>query len=680
MRKSLVKASAIAIAFSSAALAQSTKPVVPTVAQLAARAKLANVAVSPDGRHIAAMEARGEETVILVWNADALDQKPTVIGATQMKIQGFDFIKDDRLAVALWQPYDFRGEGVTKTFITKLFITDLGGKEWREAITLPRARSEAEEEAQARSSPSVLSVLPDDPDNILVVNAVGSNQGDVFRVNIRNGRSERIQRSEERVGGYRVDAAGNLRSRLRFDSDDRGAFTALQFRDASGNWSEHFRSYAKDRDVTDLVDFIDDPNIAIISTNVGEDRISLFEYDIAARKRGEQLFKHRYFNADGVRTWRMGGTPGIKRGEIVAVGFAGPRENDLVYVSPPLKAVEQSVRAALKIETSSVSFTDTATGESSTAQYNTDRVASIVDTSRDLKTVIISDEPVNQPRSYYMLRDGKLQKLGSSHPDLDTRAFGTTTFTYYRARDGRTIPAFVTRPNETLCGLGPWRSVVMPHGGPWARDAMGFDYFMWVPMLASRCIAVLRPQYRGSEGWGRSLWKAGDAEWGGKMQDDKDDGVKWLIDQKVAIPGRVAMFGFSYGGYAAMAAAVRPNGLYKCAVAGAGVSDIRRIWARFYDSPFFRQAQAPTVKGLSPVDKASEIKIPIMVYHGDRDQTVPIYQSEIFVGPAKRSGQPVEYHELKDFAHGPYWTVAVNQQQLQLFEDYFSKGCGGAGL
>jgi dipeptidyl aminopeptidase/acylaminoacyl peptidase len=83
----------------------------------------------------------------------------------------------------------------------------------------------------------------------------------------------------------------------------------------------------------------------------------------------------------------------------------------------------------------------------------------------------------------------------------------------------------------------------------------------------------------------------------------------------------------SYGGYSAFAASVRPNGLYKRAIAGAGVSDIKKIWSRFYTNPFFRQAQAPTVAGLNPVDKAGEMKIPLMVYHGDRDRTVPIEQS-----------------------------------------------------
>ena len=123
------------------------------------------------------------------------------------------------------------------------------------------------------------------------------------------------------------------------------------------------------------------------------------------------------------------------------------------------------------------------------------------------------------------------------------------------------------------------------------------------------------------------------------MQDDKDDGAKWLIEQKIAIPGRIAMFGFSYGGYAAMAAAVRPNGLYKCAIAGAGVSDIDRIWAKYYTNPYFREGQSGTVKGLSPLSKADQIQIPIYVYHGERDQIVPIEQSQWFRVQGQGRGQ-----------------------------------------
>jgi dipeptidyl aminopeptidase/acylaminoacyl peptidase len=286
----------------------------------------------------------------------------------------------------------------------------------------------------------------------------------------------------------------------------------------------------------------------------------------------------------------------------------------------------------------------------------------------------------SRPPEHYLLRNNKLTLLTKAFPGVDPAALGKTRLVYYKARDGLDIPAFVTTPNPELCGPAPWPAVVHPHGGPWSRDVMGFDGSMWVPLMASRCMAVLRPQFRGSQGWGRKLWKAGDAEWGQKMQDDKDDGAKWMVEQGIAQKGRMAMFGFSYGGYSAMAAAVRPDTPYKCAIAGAGVSDHKRIWARFYTNPFFRERQAPTVDGLNPVDHADKLRIPIMVYHGDRDQVVPLEQSDWYVSKAKSSKQPVVYREIADYAHGPAWTRKIMGDQLGYIEDYLLRDCGGKGL
>src|SRR5690606_38493467 len=96
-------------------------------------------------------------------------------------------------------------------------------------------------------------------------------------------------------------------------------------------------------------------------------------------------------------------------------------------------------------------------------------------------------------------------------------------------------------------------------------------------------------QFRGSMGWGQRLWRAGDAEWGGAMQDDMDDGARWMIEQGVADPDRIAMHGFSYGGYSAMVAAIRPNGLYQCAIAGAGVASIQFAQRGTYSNRFLRE-------------------------------------------------------------------------------------------
>jgi len=282
------------------ALAQA-KPKAPTIEQLAAYPKLSGFTVSPDGKHLAALEGRGEDRVILVWKADALDKAPTAIGSSRMKISGVQFIKNDLLAVTMWQPYDSRLDTLAKQFISKLFITDLAGKEWNEPMPQGRAMSRAEEKLQAVSSPGVLDILPDDPDHILVVNDVGTTSGDVFKVNVRRNRAERVQRSDDKIAGYVTDLDGELRARTRADVDGTGAFIAAEIREpGSGKWVEHFRSYVKNRDVVQIVGFAKDPNTAFLLTNVGEDKAAIYEYDVATRTRKEILFKHLFFDANRV--------------------------------------------------------------------------------------------------------------------------------------------------------------------------------------------------------------------------------------------------------------------------------------------------------------------------------------------------------------------------------------------
>jgi len=191
---------------------------------------------------------------------------------------------------------------------------------------------------------------------------------------------------------------------------------------------------------------------------------------------------------------------------------------------------------------------------------------------------------------------------------------------------------------------------------------------------------VLQPQYRGSDGWGASLWKAGDREWGQKMQDDKDDGAQWLIAQGIADPNRMAMFGYSYGGFAAMAAAVRPDSPYKCAIAGAGVSDLdwaKRTWG---ESRIQRQMQGDTVGGMNPLRNVSQINVPMLVYSGDRDQTVPIVQSRQWVAALQNARAPIRYFEVKDMPHSLPWWPSWQEQTLTEIANYLANDCGGGGL
>jgi len=646
---------------------------IPTIAQMATFPRMSNFTISADGKHIAALQGNGESRSILIWQSDKLDAAPTAINASRMKISGVVFLKNDVLGVSLSQPFDLnRGGVVTKTFITKFMLTDLNGREWYDPMDVLRARSEGEEDFARLQSPTLLDPLENDPDHVLIVIA-----GDVYRLNVRNKRGERIQRSGQRVIGYQTDLQGQLRVRNVADRDEAGLYIATQFRNNTGGWDEHVRNHVKDRDVFAVVGYAADPNVAYVISNRGRDRAAIFEYDVAARRVGEIAFEHPLFEATGMSIER---TQGPRFGEIIGFSYQGPRTTTYP-ISPEYSSLVEGLEKALGITRSPLLIIDPSDGRQRTIPYAQGRYLEVEALSDDLNLAIVWVGSANDPGAYYLLRDKTaLTLLSRPYPDVSPDALGTTTLQYYKARDGLDVPVFVTRPSQAIYGPGPWPTVVMPHGGPWSRDTLSWDGSWWPQLLTSRGYAVIQPQFRGSDGWGRRLWTAGDSEWGLKMQDDLDDAAQWAVSQRTAAADRVAMFGFSYGGYAAMVAGIRPNGIYQCAIAGAGVSDLSRIRSSLFQNPYTREAQRDTVAGLSPVTQASQIKIPMMVFHGDRDQTVQLEQSELFVRGANASGQPVAYHVLADYAHGPAWTRETAAEQLSLLSDYLKTDCGPQGL
>jgi dienelactone hydrolase len=662
--------------------ADSLPILVPTEAQLAEFPRMTGFRLSPDGKRLLAIESKGDARNILVWKTDSLASKPTVIGSAAMQIQGANFLKNDMLSVTMTQPYDARiGEAVTKTFISKLLVTDLEGKVWKEPLASGEIiRDDATRRLATLAQPSIKSRLLGDPDHVLVESDGLGNDRDLFRYNVRTGTAARALRMGESDIEVMVDAKGQPRAKTRGGTDSKGAYIATELRNpATGAWEEHFRSYVKDRDVVSVVGLNPNPKTVVLRSNVGRDFTALYEYDVEQRKTTGTLFEHKYFDANGGRL-AANGEPEAGT-DYDGFNYLGLHGNEVHWINPKFDAVIQGVAQSLGIAKVGQALVDVATGQRGEVPMLDGVSVTITGFhAGEVPTYLLRVSGLAYPTEHYLLRGQKMSLLANERPQIDRRSLGTAKFVYYKARDGLNIPAFLTVPNPKLCGPGPYKAVIHPHGGPWARDYMGFDNSGWVPMLASRCHVVLQPQYRGSAEWGRTLWKAGDAEWGQKMQDDKDDGASWLVSEKLADPNRIAMFGFSYGGYAAFAAAVRPNGIYKCAIAGAGVSDIERIGARFYTNPYYREGQGPTIKGLSPAAAADKIKIPIMVYHGERDQTVPLVQSELFVDKARKSDQKVEYHVLKDYAHGQAWTRETMTRQLTLISDYLAKGCGGSGL
>ncbi len=649
-------------------------PTAPSAKDLTRAPSIDSVSVSPDGKHIAALSSPDGDVVdLVVWSTDNLAAPPTRIRSKLMRFLGVEFLKNDRLLVQAVQTFTMEG---FSGHLVKRYVTDLQGKSFAPLLPDRDMRSGLADAINQLNDSRIVSHLPLDPTHVLVEDNRLGTQGDVYLVDVYSMSAGRVMKGSEKYGSYQADLKGELRAREYADFDSGKMFIAQQIRDPdSGQWVELFRSYAKDRSITSIVGFTSDPHVILISSPQGGDKTGIYEYDIKQRRVIEPAFEHKLFEAGGVRMSMARADYGRP------LGFTYAAETGRTYwIDDQMAALAKSASQALGAGTVNVDWTDPGTGLKATIATESGSSVGIIDWSDDMKFVLLEKSGPRQPPEYYMLSDGKLALLGKARPWIDTASLGDTRLVEYPARDGLLIPAFLTLPPSSF-GPGPYPTLIEPHGGPWARDDMGWDLAGWIQYFASRGYAVLQPQFRGSEGWGQKLWRAGDGEWGQKMQDDKDDGVKWLIAQKIADPKRVAMFGYSYGGYAALAASIRPNGLYQCAISGAGAGDLAAIAYATADNRFEREYQHPTIAGLDALAHAKEAQIPVLLYHGDRDQTVDIEQSRKFAAALRGAGKPVKLVEIKDMGHQyVFMTPAMMQEQLEIIDAYLKSDCKPGGL
>jgi dipeptidyl aminopeptidase/acylaminoacyl peptidase len=250
--------------------------------------------------------------------------------------------------------------------------------------------------------------------------------------------------------------------------------------------------------------------------------------------------------------------------------------------------------------------------------------------------------------------------IGEEYPALADVKLGKVSVISFKARDGVDIPAYLTTPPGYVTGT-PLPLVVLPHGGPAARDHFTFDWL--AQFIASRGYLVLQPQFRGSTGFGQDFEKAGRREWGGRMQNDVTDGVKAMLDEKFADPKRICIVGASYGGYAALAGAALTPDLYKCAVSIGGVSDLpamqsweeRRSSAQSDAALYWRDNIGspldPKVVAASPNRRAASIVANVLLIHASDDTVVPVEQSEMMATTLRAGNKSVTVVKLPGQDH-----------------------------
>lgn len=317
------------------------------------------------------------------------------------------------------------------------------------------------------------------------------------------------------------------------------------------------------------------------------------------------------------------------------------------------------------------------------------RWITIASRSADGKRVVVLVEDESHPPIYYLVDYAakKADIIYEAYPQLTGVKLGAVRAFAYEARDKYALTAYLTLPPGAEEKNLP--VVIMPHGGPEARDAPGFDWL--AQFLASRGYAVLQPQFRGSTGLGRAHADAGRRQWGLRMQDDVTDGAQALISQGIADPKKICIIGWSYGGYAALAGAAFTPDLYACAASIAGISDLPEMIGQDFRNNGGRESNTfaywrehignatdPQVIAKSPARSVKTVRAPVLLIHGTDDTVVPIAQSLTMARALEAANKPVKLVQLPGEDHWMKTRSASRVRTLVELETFLGQHLGKA--
>ncbi len=468
--------------------------------------------------------------------------------------------------------------------------------------------------------------LPDDPEHVLVVhNGRDPEVFDVYKVNVQTGISTLAAQNPGDVLGWSTDHDGHVRLATALSGVD----SELRYRDTD---SEPFHSLVRTdfrTEVSPLFFHADNQRFYALS-NRGRDTQALVLIDPRSPDQEELIYELPHHDLMGAGFSRL-------RKVLTSADFHTDKPGHHFF-----DPVSEKIHAAI-------------------ARQLPGYEVAWQDITRDEKKFIVASYSDRTPGSRYLYDADsntlhKLADINTALPEEDMAPMQPIQFT---ARDGLTLHGYLTLPLGRPAQNLP--VVVNPHGGPWARDYWGFN--PEAQFLANRGYAVLQINFRSSTGYGRRFWEAGFGQWGLAMQDDITDGVQWLIDQKIADPKRVGIYGASYGGYATLAGIVKTPDLYAAAVDYVGVSNLLTFMNTIppYWKPFLVKMHAmvgdpvkdkATLEANSPALHADRIVTPLFIAQGAHDPRVNKAESDQMVQALKARGVEVEYMVKDNEGHG----------------------------
>lgn len=468
--------------------------------------------------------------------------------------------------------------------------------------------------------------LEDDPDHVLI----GDNRRDpqvfdVYRVNIHTGQSVLVAQNPGNVVGWQTDHAGKVRAAITSD----GLNTTLLYRERESDPFKPLITTDYRTSVSPALFTFDDKRIYALS-NRGRDTQALVVIDPARPDAEEVLFDPREVDLDGVGHSRLR--------KVLTVALYQTDKPRRQFFDAQTEALYGKLAAKLP-------------GYDFALQGQT--------RGEDKFIVAAYNDRTPGSRYLYDVHTDTLTKLADINPALPEQDMAEMRPISYQSRDGLTVHGYLTLPvGKPAKNLA---CIVNPHGGPWARD--GWGYNAEAQFLANRGFCVLQVNFRGSTGYGRKFWEAGFGQWGLKMQDDITDGVQWLVQQGIADPKRIGIYGGSYGGYATLAGVAFTPDLYAAAVDYVGVSNLftfmntippywKPLLAKMHDMVGDPVKDKDRLAATSPALHVDRIKTPLFIAQGAQDPRVNKDESDQVVEALRKRGVEVEYLVKDNEGHG----------------------------
>jgi dipeptidyl aminopeptidase/acylaminoacyl peptidase len=588
--------------------------------------------VSPDGTRMAYLAPVNNVLNVWVGTVGQDDYRP-VTQDTERGVRFYAWAADNRHILYI---QDVKGDENWR-----LYATDLHSGETRDLTPF--------ENVQAR----VVGRDKHFPNELLVgLNKSNPQAHDVYHLDLPTGELELVAKNPGNIVGWTIDASFKVRGALAMAPDGSGNLDLLVRANEDAEWQKLLTWDAEDNQTSGPVGFTLDGQALYLQDSRGVNAGRLVKMEIATGAITVIAEDPDYDVSDVIMH------PDTR--EIQAVAFEKDRL-EWVVLDESIRADFDYIRTLHRGDFS-VSSRDDAD-----------------------KTWIIAFNTDNGPVSYYACDRASRPAtfLFDNQPALNRYTLATMQPITFTARDGLTIHGYLTLPPGSDGKNLPM--VLNVHGGPWARDTWGYrPDAQW---FANRGYACLQVNYRGSTGYGKHFMNAGNKEWGGKMHDDLVDAVHWAVAQGIADPRKVAIFGGSYGGYAALVGATFTPDLFCCAVDIVGPSNlitlIRSVppyWkpaiALFYQRVGNPDTEEEFLKSRSPLFKVDQIRIPILIGQGANDPRVKQAESEQIVEAMKSKGIPYEYMVFPDEGHG----FARPENRLKFFaaaEKFLAEYMGG---